>query len=82
MSWMILNWEVKCSWWLDELMVRPRVMQLGSLLGGNTWRWMVKVLCMPKMRSRCCFTMHSLCRVSRMVVACGSLVVRMMPSIL
>ncbi len=49
---MILNWEVKCSWWLDEFMVRPRVMQLGSLLGKNTWRWMVKVLYMPKMRSR------------------------------
>jgi hypothetical protein len=43
---------------------------------------MAKVLCMLKMRSGCCCTMHSLCRASQMVVACGSLGVRMMPSIL
>ena len=56
----ILNWEWRCSWWLVELMFLPRVKRVGSLLGGNVWRWMAKVLCKPKRRSGCCCVMQRL----------------------
>jgi len=78
----ILNWEWRCSWWLVELMFLPRVKRVGSLLCGNVWRWMTKVLCKPKRRSGCCCVMQRLWRALQMVVVCGLLVVRMMPSML
>jgi hypothetical protein len=78
----ILNWEWRCSWWLVELMFLPRVKRVGSMLGGNVWRWMTKVLCKPKRWSGCCCVMQRLRRASQMVVVCGLLVERMMPSML
>ena len=48
----------------------------------NVWRWMAKVLCKPKRMSGYCCVMHSSCRALRMVLVCGLLVVRMMPSML
>jgi len=79
----ILNWELRCSWWFVELMFVPRVKRVGSLLvGGNVWRWMTKVLCKPKSGSGCCCVMQSLWRALQMVVVCGLLVERMMPSML
>ena len=51
-------------------------------LFGNVWRWMVKVLCRPKMRRGFCCVMQSSWRASRSVVACGSVVVRITPSML
>jgi len=62
-------------------MVLPRVKRVVSLLG-NVWRWMAKVLCKQKMRRGCCCVMQSPWRVLRSVVACGSVVVRITPSIL
>ena len=62
-------------------MVLPRVKHVVLLLG-NVWRWMAKVLCKPKMRTGCCCVMQSSWRALGSKVACGSVVVRITPSIL
>ena len=55
---------------------------MGSLLGGNVWILMVKLLCGPKRKSGFCLLMHISWRASRSVVACGSVVVMLIPSML